>query len=308
LLDSSPKPARRTRVACVSVLAIIGLIVIVVVGVTLFARRQIRSDTRKLNASVQELPRGAAGGDLELIVTVAQLVVISGDTDSALQIEADYDLRYFKLEPRFDDAAGGRWTGQIRFGPTGSAAMALFRVKLGAVPPIIRVVFPRDLPIRLTGEVKGSFGAMELGGSHIEATDMKVSGGALSISFDEPLQEPMDRFVMVGNKGSIEVTGLGNASPRTVNLDQRFGELDLDLRGRWVRDVDIRLSAHVAGGGVWLPENVEIEGLDSLTGFGSGEGQPEIQLPRMRLDVSEGLGRLLFIDTRPGVVGDGARR
>lgn len=308
--DSSLKSSRRIRVGCLSVVTLVGLIMTAAAVVALVARSQIRSDTREVREFVQELPEGAAGGDLdlELDVRVAQLVVIPVDVGSAVRVSADYDQRYFKLEQTFEESANGRFSGRVRFGPVGSEAMAIVRVKLGAVLPVLRLVLPREVRITLSGDVYGSFGAMELGGLQIEATDMKISGGVLSISFDAPLQHPMDRFVIFGNKSSIEVTGLGNASPRTVILEQQFGQLDLDLRGRWVRDVDVRLNANVAGGGVWLPDNLEIEGLESTAGFVVGISEPEIQLPRMRLDVAEGIGRLLFIDTRPRPAEAGVHR
>jgi hypothetical protein len=64
--------------------------------------------------------------------------------------------------------------------------------------------------------------------------------------------------------GGISVGLLGNASPRNVVVEQRMGGFDLDLRGAWQASSELALSVNMGGGGIRLPEDVAIQGLDAL--------------------------------------------
>jgi hypothetical protein len=229
--------------------------------VTGVAFRQIRSEAPETRQLVREIPETSAiaadesvaeldraPGRVEVDISIAQLLVVPAPAGEPIRVEANYDPKYYELDQGSEGHPGGGWTYRLRFAPAHSRSMALFRIKLGSTPPRIRIALPLDVPLVLTGEVYGAFAAMELGGLRIEELEMNVSGGAASVSFQEPLGAPMDRLSLIGNKGSVEVTGLGNASPRTVFLEQRFGELDLDLRGAWLRDAEIQIDSEIAGG------------------------------------------------------------
>lgn len=315
--NTGKKPRSRLKLGCLVLATGLGVLAVATAITAAVALQQMRSANPQRHQSVQPLPgvagptTGPSGAEgeaertdrpvrVELEVSIAQLVVEPVPAGESIRVEAEYDPRYYELqEETWDSVAQApevTWTYRVRFEPVGSTAMALFRVKLGDDPPRLRVSLPRDVPLVLAGELYGSFAALELGGLRLEAVEMDVSGGAVTASFREPLAAPMDHLVLTGDKGSVEVTWLGNASPARAVIEQRFGELDLDLRGPWSRDADIRIDARIAGGTVWLPRDVVVEGRGERSEapeLVTGEGFPK---PRLRLSVSERGGRLVWVE------------
>lgn len=303
------------RTGCFVAAVVLGSILVVAAVTVAVAYYQLRSETRKAHSSIQEIPETSTHaereaeeilrtGHLALDISIAQLTVVPAEAGESIRVDAEYDPRFYHLSQTAEDfsdealqeTSGTGWSYRIRFAPLASAAMALLRVKLGGEPPKLRIALPRDVSLTLTGEVYGSFAALELGELHVDTVDLEVSGGAVAVSFAKPLQTPMERLSLRGDKGSVKVVGLGGASPRVTELQQHLGELDLDLRGPWSRDADIRLSAYLAGGSVWLPGDVSIEGLDGRLSTRLDPDSEEIPRPRLRLSVIERGGRLVFVD------------
>lgn len=278
--------------AAIAALAVVGLALVAV------ALRQIRAAAPEAHHLEWALPPAAVDRDgpptaIRLEVEAAQLVVVPGPAGDPIRVAAEYDPASYTLTRDVVAGADGRSLDRVRFGPTHSAAMALLRIKLGQRLPELRVTLPRDLALVFDADVRGSFAAVELGGLRLAAVDVTVAGGAATVSFLEPTAAPLERFAMRGDKGSVEVTGLGHASPQVVDIEQRFGELDLDLRGAWVNDAEIRLGVRLAGGGVWLPDDVVVEGLEDRIGpwlVEVPDGRPRLHV------VTDGRsGRLVFV-------------
>jgi hypothetical protein len=286
---------------------VIALVAVVVGATVVVALQQIRSEAPETRELTRDVP-GPAGGDpdpagreptagrIELEIVVADLVVVPAPPGDPIRLEADYDSRRYDLRQEVEDLPDGSWIYRLHFAPIGSRTMALFRMKLGSAPPKLRLALPRDVRFALGGLVDRSFAAMELGGMRIETTQLDVSGGAASLSFLVPLVEPMEHLSLIGNKGSVEVTGLGNASPRTPVLRQRLGELDVDLRGAWRRDSEVRIETRLAGGAVWLPQNVDVEGLERRLSSPRPAEAREIPVPTLQLSVEGDRGALIFVE------------
>lgn len=292
--------ARGLRIGCAALLAVLLVAALAGGGLALFSWQRARSEAPEPYAGRQAVPGGESddshspAGRIEIDVEIAQAVLVPGPPGSSLEIEAEFDPRRFALTQTTDRAPDGRWVWRIDFRPIGSSAIAILAVKLGGRPPTLRIAIPRGVPVELDGRVRGAFAALELGGLRVNDIDLDVESGAVALSFVEPLAAPMKSLQIFGDRGSVEVTGLGNASPQSVQLGQHLGELDIDLRGAWVRDSDIRLDVWAAGGTVWLPRNVVVEGLPGRAPKEMSE--EEIPAPRLRMDVGEHLGRLVIVD------------
>lgn len=300
----------RRRAGCWVLGAVLGLIGVTAAVTVAVAYRQMRAERRETRSTVQPLPEAPPSPErageatdaaetpeaarIDLDLSVAQLIVVPAAAGEPIRVEADYDPRSYELDQTTEGPTAGGWTYRIRFRPRGSSAMALLRLKLGDRPPSLRIGMPRDVPLTLEGHFEGAFAALELGGLWLETVDFEVDGGAVDLSLLEPLHAPMERFEVTGDKGSLEVTGLGNASPRTADFRQHLGQLDLDLRGAWTRDAEIRLGAYLAGGSVWLPTDVAVEGADELP-IPRLPGTEELPGPRLHLSTSEHAGRLVFV-------------
>jgi hypothetical protein len=274
----------------------IGAIVGAVLVVT--ALSQIRNERPQEQIVVRPLatpppPAVKTRGSVELDVSIAQLVVMPAPAGTPVHVDARYDTDRYELEEHFTESTG-EWIYRIRFAPLGSSMMALLRVKIGGPLPLIRLSLPRDVKLVITGKIEGGMGSLELGGLDIESTKMRVDGGGVNLSFAEPLAEPMDWLEVTGDKGSIEVSGLGNASPQTTRIEQRFGEIDLDLRGAWVRDGSVFVGARVAGGSIWLPGNVSIEGVENR--LQAVSPPRELALPQLTIEIEQHSGKLMLVE------------
>ncbi len=237
-------------------------------------------------------PTGSPG-TIDLETEVATVTVVPAPAGRPIRVTGEFDPRRYALEHERIEAPDGRWTLRVRFGPIGSPMMAMLQVKLGGVPPALRIEIPRGTPVAIAGDLHGSYAAMELGGLRIEEIDLFVESGAAAISFLGPLEAPMERLDLRGHRGSAKVSGLGHASPRTVRIAQGLGELDLDFRGDWLRDADIEIFAHLAGGTLWLPGDVDVEGVG--TGVRRAD-DGELPRPRLRIDMLETAGRVVVVE------------
>ena len=160
---------------------------------------------------------------------------------------------------------------------------------------MLRIALPRDVPLEVEGRLVRSFGALEFGGLTIRSADLNVKEGGLKVSFLEPLPKPMESLRILGDRGSMSIVGLGNASPRKTRLVQHIGAVDLDLRGNWTRDAEVTLIGGFAGGSLWLPSNVRVRGIDEHRGIRL-EQDPEVPLPTLDLSISENMGRFIVMN------------
>lgn len=301
---ATTKGPRGRRAGCLILLVVLGVVVAAGLLLAGVAHLQIQDQEPEIQTVLPQMPEptepspappaAVQRGRLDLELSVAQLIVVPAREGEPMRLDAEYDPRFYKLEQSRGE--GDPWTYRVRFAPAGSSAMALLRVKLGSEPPTLRLTLPRDVSLDIVGQIDGSYAALELGGLRLGTVDLEVSGGAAAVSFLEPLQEPMEDVTMVGDKGSVKVVGLGNASPRSAFFQQHLGELDLDLRGAWVRDAEIDTRAHLAGGTVWLPRNARIEGLDGRRSGLVEMSSEEIPRPRLRITTTETGGRLVFVE------------
>jgi hypothetical protein len=73
-----------------------------------------------------------------------------------------------------------------------------------------------------------------------------------------------------------------------------MGGFSIDLRGRWVQDSDISITANMSGTEVRLPRDVLIEGV--ATDRVALQPEPETKPPTLRFTVSSERGEIEFID------------
>ncbi len=86
-------------------------------------------------------------------------------------------------------------------------------------------MIPRGRPIDLKGSIRMGESKTDLGGLWVRNVDLRYKAGDHFIEFREPLPFPMDRFKIEGSMGGLEIRGLGQASPSTVEVKQGMGEL-----------------------------------------------------------------------------------
>jgi hypothetical protein len=244
------------------------LIVILVVGVTtLVAHRGIkrqRIEERALTpVAVQRAERALlAAGRVILDLADGEFEIMPALPGEGVSVEARYDQESYALADSFETLPDSRWAYRVRFRRTISGLQALMRAILGGdTETWVHVYLPPDVPIDLV--ILAAQGGLEaeLGGLWITQAEIRFEKGGFSLSVDEPLREPMQRLSIRGRMGGFEAVRLGNASPRSLIVDCKMGGADVDLRGDWLQDCDVRLALSMGGMSVTVPREVDVQGL-----------------------------------------------
>jgi len=241
-------------------------------------------------AKVTEVPAGT--GRVVLDLSQGEFEIHPDQPGQSVRVEATYDSEVYLLEDYFESFPDSSWVYGVRSHRTISGLHALFRQLMsGGDGPRIDVYLPADTPLELQIRVReGGFEA-ELGGLWITNADFRYNKGGFSLSFDEPLKKPMERLTIRGSMGGFEAGRLGNASPRVLDVTCKMGGADLDLRGPWSRDADIRLDVAMGGMSVEVPDDVQVQGLESSSGTLIVENE-EMSLPVLRFSVKEKMGEI----------------
>ena len=234
----------------------------------------------------------AGSGRVVLDLAQGEFQIHPAKPGEGLSVKARYDSEGYQLEDNFESLPDSSWVYRVRFYRTVSWLQALFQELLGdGSDTRVHVYLPPDVPIFLEIIVEeGGFEA-ELGGLWITAADVSFKKGGFSLSVDEPLREPMEQLSIHGMMGGFEAMRLGNASPRVLDVECTMGGADIDLRGQWVQDSNIRLAVSMGGMDVRIPDGVEVQGL-AAAGHGLRHENPEIKLPVLKFSVSESMGEI----------------
>jgi hypothetical protein len=135
---------------------------------------------------------------------------------------------------------------------------------------------------------------VRLAGLWLRTAEVDLESGALDLSVNEPLREPMDSLSIRTANGACLLNSLGNASPKRLEVSYRMGGIEMDLGGHWLADAEINISGGDGGGVVHLPSGVIMEGLD--LGAIKTPIAPELKPPTLRFSVSTGMGWLELSD------------
>jgi hypothetical protein len=219
----------------------------------------------------------------------ADVGILPGPAGSPLRVEASFDPRYFALEQRpgpDGDAERSLHVWFRRVGGGGSA-MHMIRELLGAERSEVRLFLPRDLEVSLHLDIAGSVTRMDLADLWVDELTAEVSMAGLDIDVSGPTR-PMTRIDIDSRQATVRLGSLGNASPREIAIETTMGGGEIDLRGEWVRDADVRLEAKMAGGSIWLPDDVDVLGLEGAV---TGLVVEESPRPTLRFDAESEMGR-----------------
>jgi hypothetical protein len=287
------------RYGCLGCLGIGGLFLTVLLVASLVAfvtapPERVEDRTRTPELAPQR-------GHVALEIREAELRVEPVAPGEPLRVEARYDVNAFALEEELVPAADGSaaWTYRASFGRSeGAGAFAGLVSLVRGTPARIHVYLPTDVPLDLTMHVKGGGAVVRLGGLWLRTAELELESGAFELSVDEPVREPMESLSIRTASAGALLNGLGNASPRRLDVSYRMGGLDMDLGGHWLADAEIDIRGEVGGGTVHLPSDVILEGLDLDLARRAAPTAPEVQPPTLRFSVSTGLGYLELSDIR----------
>ncbi len=278
---------------CVGCLVVVGLIVLVVGVLFGTARFGVSSEEVEDRVLTPEIPDGANPGRVVLRLSAGEFRVRPADPGEPLHIEARYDRQSYELREHLETGADS-WTYELEFERTGHIVMSMLKGFLGGTSSRVDVFLPRDVPLELELWVKQGQVKVQLGGLWLTAVEAEFQQGGFELEFDEPLHEPLGRLVLHGSMGGFVASGLGNASPRRLEVDFSMGGMQLDLRGPWVADSEITIRTTQGGGVIRLPRDVEIVGLE--TSRTAIRGDAELPRPTLTFSVSNDRGELEIIE------------
>ncbi len=285
-------------IGCLGLLLLVILLMAIFSGV---AWQRVQSQEVKEEVLTHELPRTEpAEGDVEMRTEVLErgrpgngrvvldlrnggFYIAPAEPGDPLRVEATYDVNAYELVEGFEEMEDGTWTYSVSFQRTGSMMMAMLSQIFGGEDPQLHIYLPPDAPLALDVKLREGGSEIELGGLWLTSAEIDFARSGFDLQIDEPLKEPMDSLTLHGMMGGANIEGIGNASPRVLDVDLRMGGMNLDLRGQWMQDADIRIEWDMGGVNVVLPANVAIEGVEDHEGVAPGG---EVSPPTLRFELS----------------------
>lgn len=234
-------------------------------------------------------------GKVVLDLRQGEFLIEPAALGQGLSARAVFDAEVHTLEENFEVLPDSTWVYRIRFHRHMPPLQAMFRSLFGdKVRSRVQVFLPPEVPISLDLLVQEGGFEGELGGLLLTDADIRYRKGGFSLSIGEPLQQPMDSLSIRGSMGGFQAYRLGNASPANLIVDCRMGGGEVDLRGRWLRDCNARLSVKMGGMEVKVPQDVRVEGADlaDLEGSGLARGDQEVPVPTLHLSVTQSMGEV----------------
>jgi hypothetical protein len=167
-----------------------------------------------------------------------------------------------------------------------------------------KLAFSPEVPLEMDIKTGAGQGDLDLTGLQREELDIDLGAGDFSVVFNAPNPAQMSRFTLDVGAASLEIAGVGNASPQDMIVQGGVGEITLDLTGDWDNSADIEVTAGVGRLKLRLPDdvgvrvevkgglsNVEASGLRRSGGayVNDAYGEAEIELS---IEVTTGIGQV----------------
>lgn len=124
--------------------------------------------------------------------------------------------------------------------------------------PIVRVILPDSVHIRLKTRLKAGEVHLDLGGLSIEEMDLSAWAGEVEISFDEPNPITMSLMDINLHVGEASLTRLGNARFEKADLNSGIGELSVDFTGAMLDKSMARVDLDIGETDILLPSDVGV--------------------------------------------------
>ncbi len=226
--------------------------------------------------------RGA--GRVELDLAGAEFRVRPAPPGTPLRVEGRFDENAARLVDSFEEAGDGTWIYRVQFEKTESGLITALKQLFGAESPRVEIFLPRDAAMDLFLEVSRGGVDAELGGLDLRALEIRLRQGGGAIDFPEPTVAPLERMVVDVAMGGFALDGVGNASPKVVDIEFNMGGAGIDLSGAWRGDSEITVrNGGMGGGGLQLPSSgVRLEGVPGGDGISVEPPEGEIPLPVLR--------------------------
>jgi hypothetical protein len=208
-----------------------------------------------------ELQAIAAAGLVVLDLEDGEFQIEPGEPGEPIRIEATYDVNDFTLEKTYTPVSDGqeKWQYQVSFRRTsGSFLVAAIKQAITGSVPRIRIWLPPDIPIDLEMQLAKGGAQIDLSGMWLVNTELGLEMGGAELEIDEPLRAPAEQIKIRSGMGGCMLSGLGNASPKRLEIEYRMGGTVVDLEGEWANDAEVLIRGSMGGCTVLVPDNVRL--------------------------------------------------
>ncbi len=271
-------------------LGCLGLIVLLLllVGITALVAKNDAKNSTPVDEVLAPLDTGEGslfaghGGRVILNLTQGEFALDVAQPGEGLRVEAIYDDEMYDLEQSFTTLPDSTWQYELNFQRTGDGLRALMQSFFSTGPSAkVTVFLPVDIPVELVGDIsKGGLDA-DFSGLWLTSVDLKAHQGGFAVVIDEPTKEPVDSFRIESNMGGISINGIGNASPRILEVTSSMGGADVDLSGFWQNDCEAKMSVKMGGMSVSIPKHLKVlrgADINSLAGSDAETDEPVLHL------------------------------
>lgn len=189
---------------------------------------------------------------IEIDFGVGSLFIDAGDPNMIVAAEGHFDSRVFEYEFDYrkkDDSGDlyfdvstqrGKWNdidgsdNEWRFGLT------------------------NKVPIDLLINAGACEANLQLGGLSISHLDLDIGASDCEVSFDDPNQCKLERFVVDAGASSLFMDRLGNANFEELNFDGGVGSYEIDFSGEFKFDAEAFISVGLGSVDIFIPEHVGV--------------------------------------------------
>ncbi len=122
-----------------------------------------------------------------------------------------------------------------------------------------RVQLTRTAPLELTIDATAADATLDLTSLPLRRFALNTGAAAATVRFDAPNPESMSVFDANVGAGGLKLIGLGNSGASEARIEGDFGDLSLDLGGRWQRDMQLVIGSSIGGIRITAPPTIGIE-------------------------------------------------
>lgn len=114
------------------------------------------------------------------------------------------------------------------------------------------------VPLDLDVQYGAGEGTLELGGLNVHSATIQTGASKTYLRFSTPTQGTCDELHISAGAAKMEVTGLGNLSPRKLTVEGGAQEVKLDFSGSWRGDTEAFLKMGVGKLALDIPRDVGV--------------------------------------------------
>ena len=206
----------------------------------------------RLEEASEKVPAGDYKAvDVVIDFGAGTLDIAAAKTDLPATLDVTYEPRYVDYKFDFDERLG---TCLVRM----ESDIRKHNWDHGDFENEWIVGLSTKYPMTLDLDIGACDGTMDLGGLSLSEVTMDVGAADLSIDFSEPNPIRMREFNLDLGASSLTIDGLANANVDRMEFNVGAGSCDLDFRGEYRGETEVRIDVGVGSMDIVIPRDVAV--------------------------------------------------